>query len=44
MSNPTRAGWELAHTSRMEPATLAGVSRPLIAAEEELRRVDNTWV
>ena len=38
-----RAGSELAHTGRMEPATLAEVSRPLIA-EEELRRVYNAWV
>jgi multimeric flavodoxin WrbA len=38
-----RAGRELAETGRMEPATLAEVSRPLVA-EQELRRVYNTWV
>jgi multimeric flavodoxin WrbA len=38
-----RAGRELAATGCMNPATLAEVSRPLVA-EEELRRVYNAWV
>jgi hypothetical protein len=37
------AGCELADTVGMEPATLSEVSLPLVA-EEELRRVDDTWV
>jgi multimeric flavodoxin WrbA len=38
-----RAGRELAATGCMNPATLAEVSRPLVA-EEELRRVYNAWL
>lgn len=38
-----RAGRELTETGRMDPVTLAEVSRPLVT-EEELRRVYNTWV